>query len=415
MQGLTHSPAMIEYANIRGFNYTPSTAFHTIDFWRDYEDSEVVRDLGYAKRLGLNSARIFLSHAVWAEEPDNFMRRLRHFVRTADSMGISTMPIFWDSCFDESEPDFHRRGGNWIPSPGVHHLGESFWTEGERFCRAILEGLDGEPGVLMWDVMNEPRVTTWLKHADEDARTEVIWAFVRHFCRYLKSLEDKRPITVGVHASTELPNVLDDVDVASFHNYRGTAEAIARDNAHGLTLAAEQGKPAVVSEIGCVARSNPYDVAISICQEQRIGWYLWELMIGVSQWNDIHGIVYSDGTIRDPSIVAAIQGFYRNRTSTNIPENVDRELVASALVDRIGDWLSQQEPSAEDGLDLAEQGANLLEAAQMVPMRRPPTTTVRMLRAGSRELDPIRVLLRYLQGGLAQAIEEPQPTYVPPL
>jgi hypothetical protein len=415
MQGPIHSKTMSQFAQIRGFNYTPSTAYHTIDFWRDYEDSEVVRDLGYAQRLGLNSARIFLSHAVWAEEPDNFIRRLRHFVRTADNLGISTMPIFWDSCFDESEPDFHRRGGNWIPSPGVHHLGESFWTEGERFCRAVLDGLAGESGVLMWDVMNEPRVTTWLKHSDEFARTEKIWTFVRHFCQYLKSLEHERPITVGVHASTELPNVLDHVDVASFHNYRGTAKAIADDNALGVALAAAQGKPAIVSEIGCVARSNPYDVAISICHEQGIGWYLWELMIGVSQWNDIHGIVYSDGTVRDPSIVAAIQGFYRNRTATNIPENVDRELVASALVDRMADWLSQQGSPAEVGLDLAEQGANLLEAAQMVPMRRPPTTTVRMLRAGSHELDPIRELLRFLHSRLAQAIEEPQPTYVPPL
>jgi hypothetical protein len=39
---------------------------------------------------------------------------------------------------------------------------------------------------------------------------------------------------------------------------------------------------------------------------------IWELMI-TRQWGTVHGVLYADGTVRDPSIVAALPGFFRNR------------------------------------------------------------------------------------------------------
>ena len=49
-----------EYSGIRGFDYTPSTAVNDITFWRDYDEKLIERELDYARRLGLNSARVFL-------------------------------------------------------------------------------------------------------------------------------------------------------------------------------------------------------------------------------------------------------------------------------------------------------------------------------------------------------------------
>ena len=71
------------YSHIRGFNYTPGNAFNDIAFWRDYDEKRVERELGYAQRLGLNSARVFLSYVVYEREPGAFLERLRHFVRAA--------------------------------------------------------------------------------------------------------------------------------------------------------------------------------------------------------------------------------------------------------------------------------------------------------------------------------------------
>lgn len=48
-------------------------------------------------------------------------------------------------------------------------------------------------------------------------------------------------------------------------------------------------------------------------------------MIGASMWRDIHGVVYPDGTVRDPSIAAAIRGFFRKRTGEIVAPNIDKE------------------------------------------------------------------------------------------
>jgi len=63
---------------------------------------------------------------------------------------------------------------------------------------------------------------------------------------------------------------------------------------------------------GCIARGNPYDVALEIAEEHKTGWYLFNLTIQ-GYWGEIHGLFYPDGTIRAPAIIAAVMGFYRNR------------------------------------------------------------------------------------------------------
>jgi len=91
-----------DLSGIRGFNYTPSTAFHDIGFWRDYDESLVERELDLARRLNLNSARVFLHYVVYEHDKAAFLGRVRHFVRAAHARAISTLPVVWDSCFNES-------------------------------------------------------------------------------------------------------------------------------------------------------------------------------------------------------------------------------------------------------------------------------------------------------------------------
>ena len=85
------------------------------------------------------------------------------------------------------------------------------------------------------------------------------------------------------------------------------------------------GKPVLDNEMCCLARANPYDMSIEMHDEYQIGWYLFELMIGKDMWSRVHGVVYPDGTVRDPSIVAAIGGFFRNRSETAIRSDVNQE------------------------------------------------------------------------------------------
>jgi hypothetical protein len=99
-------------------------------------------------------------------------------------------------------------------------------------------------------------------------------------------------------------------------------------------------------------------------------------------WSDVHGLVYPDGTVRDPSIIAAIYGWHRNRDlNTSIKENPNREGHVQKALDQLKAALDEGSgrrrlSSTDNILEAAEYCANLLEAAQMVPMREPPTAKI---------------------------------------
>ena len=105
-------------------------------------------------------------------------------------------------------------------------------------------------------------------------------------------------------------------------------------------------------------------------------------------WSEVHGLVYPDGTIRDPSIIAALFGFYRNRDlKTSIRPNPNREGQANRALAQIEAALKEDtsvfnntKASSDKVLEAAEYAANLLEAGEMVPMYEPPTAKIRFWR-----------------------------------
>ncbi len=366
--------------NLRGFNYTPSTATNDISFWRDYDEAVIERELTYAQRLGLNSARVFLAYVVYEHQPQQFLKRLRHFVRAAQQRGIMTMPVVWDSCFSERQPAYDLDLNDWVPNPGVMNLGTHFWPQGERYCAALVETLGDEPGLLMWDVMNEPLMTSWVLNAggEQSSRSETIWTFVRHFCEVFQRLDPRHPTTVGVHTPENLAVIGGATEVLSFHDYSPTREAIGRALDVGLEYGRKMDKPVFVSEISCLARANPYDVSIQACQERGLGWFTWELMIGKSMWRDIHGIVYPDGSVRDPSIVAAVQGFFRKRQGEIVRPNLNKEGAVTRALAQAADWLVEDGTEKPYALGLAalEMMANLIEAGELLPLVELPSRQV---------------------------------------
>ena len=79
--------------SLRGVNYTQPDAVNDRDFWANYHHDVVDRDMGYAERLSINSARIFLSYDFYKENPERFLANVKDFIQTACKHGISTNPI----------------------------------------------------------------------------------------------------------------------------------------------------------------------------------------------------------------------------------------------------------------------------------------------------------------------------------
>ena len=121
-------------------------------------------------------------------------------------------------------------------------------------------------------------------------------------------------------------------------------------------------------------------------------------MIVRTGWGKIHGVFYEDGTVRDPSIAAAILGFFRNRGENILPSVPDQEGHLTEVINDGRKWLDQPDASWTQGLDIAERAANLLEAGQLIAMRDPPTRRVDLLRKGQPDAPALRALMeQYLK------------------
>ena len=362
------------------------------------DDATVRQQLGWAKKIGINSTRIWL----WGydRDPQAFTKRLRHYIDVADEMGISVMPIL-----------FNGNGLN------PETLKEENWEKNAAYVRATVNACKDAHGLLCWDIMNEPTCNDYYKHAPSDEvaeeRAVEIFAFVRKVCQLVKEVAPENDITVGVTYPKFIERASPDlVDVISFHDYRETRAIIEENYEIAKAQGEKWGKQLINSEMGCIGRSNPYDLALQIAEEYGTGWYLFELMIG-GGWGNVHGIFYPDGTVRDPSIVAACLGFYRNRNpKTSIKEYPNREGYVDEAIARIKAAFKEEKEvfkstyaSTDDILEACEWGVNLLEGAQMVPMHDLPSAKIAAWRAQPpRERD--EKAIRQFAWNLVKTLEE---------
>jgi hypothetical protein len=192
----------------------------------------------------------------------------------------------------------------------------------------------------------------------------------------------------------------DYVDVLQFHDYMQTREQIRNNITRAKEFAAKVNKPLINGEIGCIARANPYDITLQEHMNAKVGWYIWELMIVRTGWGTVHGVFYEDGSVRDPSIPAAIMGFFRKRSPDILPSVPDLEGWVTRITDRGDKWLKDPERTWKDGLDIAEISAHLLEAGELTAMRIPPTWEVEKLKQGEVDMKAIEELIIKFKGQL---------------
>jgi hypothetical protein len=271
----------------------------------------------------------------------------------------------------------------------------SSWPLAKEYAADLVKtiGNGKEPGLAFWDAHNEPG----------KARIE----FARHMAGVFRELDKRTPVTIGSTTEAEMEATGSDlVDVLCFHDYSSTHGAIRANIERAKQYAAKAGKQVMNTEIGCIGRSNPYDVTLEEYMKSGVGWYIWELMI-TRQWGTVHGVLYADGTVRDPSIAAALLGFFRNRGPEFMPEVPDREGRVTRAVAENKKWLADPDAAWDLGLDLAERSANLLEAAQLIAMHDLPTRQVDLLRKGQPDLPALRALVQKFTG-ILEAYQVPE-------
>ena len=222
--------------------------------------------------------------------------------------------------------------------------------------------------------------------------------FLRHFSGFVKGIDSKTPITIGHNFPEDVEPTAGCVDILSFHDYKGTENRINETYNEAERISLKTGKPILNSELCCLCRGNPYDLALQICSERKMGWYLFELLVH-GYWGDVHGVVYPDGTVRDPSIVAAIMGFYRNRNpETVIKPYANKEALAAQALKDLETAMSEntanfrhKKADVNEILEATEYIINFLESCELVPMFSPPSVQLRKYRAQKNpDLDEVK-------------------------
>ncbi|HVZ66595.1 MAG TPA: cellulase family glycosylhydrolase [Lacunisphaera sp.] len=366
----------LDAAGIRGANYCPAGGHH-VEHWRNYNPQENERDLDYARKIGLNQVRVFLSYSVYLENKETFRRNLQHLARACAARGIGLLPVVA------------------YKAEMIHEAAPYPLTR--AWAQDLIDTIGGEPALACWDVFNEP------DYPPKNPQRAEVMAYARTIAQIFRELDPhqpRTPVTIGYAFEKPMEENADVVDVLSFHDYSPTRQQIRDQIAAAFACAARVNKPVINTEIGCTGRANPYDVAIEEFSRAHMGFYIWELMI-TKYWGDVHGVFYPDGTIRDPAIPAALLGLYRNRRPDAVPENPDREGWVTRTLAQGRTWLADANAPYAEGLRVAEIAANILEANELVPMRDLPSRRVALLRVGP----PDPAALRSLVAGLLDQLE----------
>lgn len=106
--------ALKDYTFVKGVNSVPKDA------------AEAARNLGYAKRIGLNSIRYWLDPDEYEKDPSGYMNFIRAYASVCEDNGFTMVPILFN--------------GNMLDPA---KLEEDYLPRGEKYCDDMIALLGG--------------------------------------------------------------------------------------------------------------------------------------------------------------------------------------------------------------------------------------------------------------------------------
>jgi hypothetical protein len=281
---------------IVGFNYVPSTAANTTEFWSadTFDETTINRELGWGADLGFNSSRVFVQYLVWKNDPAGLKQRIDCFLGIADKHHLSTTIVLFDDCAFGDPPQMEPFLGkqrdpipgmilpSWTPSPGVSAVtNTSAWPDLERYVKDIVSTFGRDKRVLLWDLYNEPGNSAMNDKSLPLLKAAFAWA---------RSENPSQPLTSSVWGAPPATTraQLELSDIVSFHFY-GDRDGLAKY----IKDLETEGRPIINTEWMARPKGSRWDKDLPLFKEQRIGCYSWGLVNGRTQcqfaWWDKRG------------------------------------------------------------------------------------------------------------------------------
>lgn len=311
---------------IVGFNYVPSTAANTTEFWSaaGFDPETIDRELGWAAGLGFNSCRVFVQFLVWKHDPAGLLDRLDRFLGIAAGHGLGTTLVLFDDCAFGDPPQTEPFPGrqrdpipgmilpSWTPSPGLKAVTDrGAWPDLERYIKDVVSRFANDPRVLMWDIYNEPGNSGMGNRSLPLVEATFAWA---------RAARPTQPVTIAAWGAP--PEVtarqVELSDVVTFHFYGDAAGLRAQVAAH-----AAHGRPVINTEWMARLQGSKWETDLPVFKELGVGCYCWGLVNGRTQaqfaWYHkrgtpepdvwFHDLLRADGSPRYPAEVAFLRRF----------------------------------------------------------------------------------------------------------
>ena len=297
--------------DVRGAVYFPARASNHHQTWARYDPDEAARDLSFAASLDLNALRTLLSYERWREDPDDFARRVDHFLDAAAERGIRLLPVLFESIGDEPTPaNWGRDVALRSPSHGVIK-DRSRWEGPRRFVRWFAGRYGDHDGLLALEVMNEPG--EWAPRVE----------FCRAMLRAARAADPNVPLTVGCKG-LEYNRQYDDpeLDVYQFHyNVPPTARHVREALDEAAAVRREVGKPVWLTEWQRTREEPPdkmlpnYSSLASVIRGSDVdGDFFWQLMLKpayvtkMRERGRVNGVFHEDGRVYSAADADALRG-----------------------------------------------------------------------------------------------------------
>ena len=300
--------------DVRGAMYLPARAFNTYQLWKDYDESVIERDMGYAASLNLNSLRTWLSYEFWQQEPENLERRIDHFLRTARKHGIKPVLGIFEALGKEPT-EANLRKNDPLSAPPIQTPSSAVmedptrWEGPREFIRWVMDRHAGDDRLLAIELINEPG---W-------------WATKRRFTVEMwKTLAERRgsvPLTIGATSLSNSAEYLSrgcDLDVIQFHyNFPPSRETYRDALQQGVDVDESLQKPVWLtewqrvhpggqmpeSEISAEDWQPNYSSLAPVVRATGLGNFFWSLMVKPAyslykrNLGILNGLFHEDGAV----------------------------------------------------------------------------------------------------------------------
>ncbi len=279
-----------------GANFTPSNAINQLEMWQDetFSIDLIEKELGYAKKIGMNMMRVFLHDLLWEQDAKGLLSKMDSYLSVADRLGIKTMFVFFDDCWKDEfslgkqpEPVPFTHNSGWVRSPGTGAADDmSQRPRLERYVKGVLSHFKDDRRIAVWDLYNEPGNGASGDHMTKTGlRENASLPLLLDVFRWAKEVSPSQPYTVGVWNFSDSFSDLRDAaythsDIVSFHSYDNGEKSEIRCKE---IIERANGRPVICTEYMARQRESTFKDVLPIFKKYHIGAINWGLVSGKTQ------------------------------------------------------------------------------------------------------------------------------------